>query len=85
MQILRDLQSDIFPDQCGKDKTAEILMVLWGYRDVIKGLRDLKHNPSTHLPISEAVRVSDWKAKQKTSETHSNIFFIDLQYWRKKE
>lgn len=43
MQVLRDWQSEFFPDSCGKEKPAEILMVLWAYKDVIKVLRDLKY------------------------------------------
>ena len=49
MQILRDKQTEFFPDSCGKEKPAEILMVLWGCRDVIKGLRDLEHTVSQDI------------------------------------
>lgn len=87
MQILRDWQCEIFPDDCGKEKPAEILMVLWGCRHVIKGLRDLKY--TTHqdnMPVSKAVRTSDRKVKQNTSDIQSSIFFfIDECYQRKNE
>lgn len=46
MQILKDWKSDIFSDCCGKEKPAGIVMVWWGFRDVIKGLRDLNYTTS---------------------------------------